>query len=352
MSINWEEILSRYPSITGVHPAADIFPMMEGDDFQDLCADIKEHGLRQSVVVWKDGRLLDGRNRLMACHQAGHQPAIERYEGDDPVQFSLSANLQRRHLNVGQRAMVALRVEEIEAAEAKKRQGERTDLKPQSDIVANLPQCLDALQPPSVTAPLAIKTAPVAASPPVQPSAPKAREAAATAVNVSPRSVQMAKAVSKAAPDLADKVRAGAVPLHKAYREAQERQLRQPLPEEVKWSDDEMKRRRIVEEGGTVVANMHSGKDEFLLRWARSGERFVRIDRQSPFGNPYELPGDGDRDSVCDSFAIYFARKYSLHGQLSTLKGKVLGCWCYPERCHGEYLIFLIQKLKDAGDDV
>ena len=42
-------------------------------------------------------------------------------DGDDPVQFSLSANLHRRHLNQGQKAMVALKVEELFAAEAKKR---------------------------------------------------------------------------------------------------------------------------------------------------------------------------------------------------------------------------------------
>jgi hypothetical protein len=24
--------------------------------------------------------------------------------------------------------------------------------------------------------------------------------------------------------------------------------------------------------------------------------------------------------------------------KIHTLKGKVLACWCYPERCHGDYL--------------
>jgi hypothetical protein len=161
----------------------------------------------------------------------------------------------------------------------------------------------------------------------------------------------MAKSVAKAAPDLADKVERGVMPLHRAYRETQERQLSQPLPEEVKWSEDEMRRRKIVEAGGVAIANMHSGKDEYLLRWSRSNNRFIRIDRQSPLGNPYELPSDGDRDAVCDSFEIYFARKYSLHSQLSTLRGKVLGCWCYPERCHGQHLASLAEKLGGQSSD-
>jgi hypothetical protein len=327
MSINWEEILSRYPEITGIHPAADIFPMMEGDDFQDLCADIKERGLQQLITIWTDGTLLDGRNRLLACYQTDQAVVLDRYEGDNPLQYSLSANLHRRHLNIGQRAMVALRVEEIESEAAKERQrtaGLEHGRGASEKVVANLPQPIPA---------------------------PKARDVAAQTLNVSPRSVQMAKAVDKAAPDLADKVRAGAIPLHKAYRETQERQLSQPLPEEAKWSEDEMKRRRIVEAGGTVVANMHSGKDEYLLRWARSTDRFVRIDRQSVFGNPYEIPGDGERDQVCDSFELYFSRKFSLHSQTPVIKGKVLGCWCYPERCHGDHLISFVLGKGGKVDD-
>jgi hypothetical protein len=48
----------------------------------------------------------------------------DRYEGSDPVQFSLSANLQRRHLNAGQRAVVALKVRELLQPTAKERQRE------------------------------------------------------------------------------------------------------------------------------------------------------------------------------------------------------------------------------------
>jgi hypothetical protein len=107
------------------------------------------------------------------------------------------------------------------------------------------------------------------------------------------------------------------------------------------WSESELERKKIVESGGTVVANMHQETDRALLAWARKTDRFLRIDRQSDWGNPFELGADGDRDTVCDSFEIFFPRKFSLHNRLDELKGKVLGCWCYPQRCHGDHLIVL-----------
>ena len=105
------------------------------------------------------------------------------------------------------------------------------------------------------------------------------------------------------------------------------------------WTQDELKRKSIVEAGGTVVANMHQDADRALLTWARKTDRFARIDRSSDWGNPFEMGDDGDRDTVCDSYEIFFPRKFSLHNRLDELKGKVLGCWCYPARCHGMYLI-------------
>ena len=115
--------------------------------------------------------------------------------------------------------------------------------------------------------------------------------------------------------------------------------------DELAWPDDQMRRRLIVEAGGTVVANRKADSgDQVLLQWAAENDRLVNIDRSSAFGNPYVLGEDGDRDTVCDSFEIYFGRKYSLHDRVLGLKGKVLGCWCYPQRCHGDHLVALLQQ--------
>lgn len=353
--MDWEAILPHYPEITGIHPAADLFPMVDGEELAALCNDIKERGLQQPIIVWRDGSLIDGRNRLVACYRTNQEVVLETYDGDDPVQFSLSANLHRRHLNQGQKAMVALKVEELFAAEAKKRMADAgrsaAPGRPANKGVAVLPH-LSAGESPHIAAPQppqepAALAACVDTPPP--PPAPKARDQAAAVVGASGRSVQMAKAVTKAAPDLAEKVERGAIPLHRAYREVQERAMNQPPPEELKWPADQYNRRKTVEAGGTVVANMHNTGDEMLLRWARSSFRFVQIDRRSDWGNPYEIPGDGDRDQVCDSFELYFSRKISLHMRLNELRGKVLGCWCYPERCHGDHLI---KQLEQADGSV
>ena len=116
---------------------------------------------------------------------------------------------------------------------------------------------------------------------------------------------------------------------------------------EYEWSKSELDRKAIAEAGGTVVANMHQDSDRALLHWAKITGRFARIDRNSDWGNPFEMPADGDRDTVCDSYEIFFRRKFSLHDPLEQLNGKVLGCWCYPKRCHGDYLIKIL-----AGNDL
>ena len=113
---------------------------------------------------------------------------------------------------------------------------------------------------------------------------------------------------------------------------------------EYEWSESELDRRVIVEKGGTVVANMHQETDRALIHWAKTTGRFARIDRNSDWGNPFEIPNDGDRDTVCDSYEIFFPRKFSLHSRLDELKGKVLGCWCFPQRCHGDFLVEAAKK--------
>ena len=120
------------------------------------------------------------------------------------------------------------------------------------------------------------------------------------------------------------------------------------LTREKKWTQDELERQLTVKDGRTVVANMRDGKDEALISWAKENGYFQRIDRNSAWGNPYELGKDGDRDTVCESYMYYFKKKLSLHQQLMDIKGKVLGCWCYPERCHGNYL----KKLADGTDEI
>lgn len=92
------------------HPFAAIFPMMAEAELQDLAADIAGRGLEQPIVRDRGGRILDGRNRFLACEIAHVAPIFETYEGDDALGYVISLNLKRRHLSESQRAMVAAKI--------------------------------------------------------------------------------------------------------------------------------------------------------------------------------------------------------------------------------------------------
>ncbi|MGB8900940.1 MAG: DNA N-6-adenine-methyltransferase [Methylocella sp.] len=93
------------------HPLAALFPLLEGDEFNALVADIRAYGLRQRIVLFED-MILDGRNRYAACIEAGIEPRFEVFNGTyaDALAFVVSLNLARRHLNESQRAMIAARI--------------------------------------------------------------------------------------------------------------------------------------------------------------------------------------------------------------------------------------------------
>ena len=96
-------------STGGFHPVANAFPLMTGKGFDDLVADIREHGLREPIWLHRDGRILDGRNRYRACIEAKHEPRFQPYTGSEEelAAFVVSMNVRRRHLNESQRAMVS-----------------------------------------------------------------------------------------------------------------------------------------------------------------------------------------------------------------------------------------------------
>jgi 16S rRNA G966 N2-methylase RsmD len=93
------------------HRVAEIFPLLEGPEFETLKADIAMKGVLEPIVTCQ-GEILDGRNRYRACQALGIECPAREYTDDDPdpLTFVISLNLHRRHLNESQRAMVAARL--------------------------------------------------------------------------------------------------------------------------------------------------------------------------------------------------------------------------------------------------
>ncbi len=75
-------------------------------------------------------------------------------------------------------------------------------------------------------------------------------------------------------------------------------------------------------------------------------DRFdVYIGRGSKWGNPFIIGRDGSRNDVIRKYKDWISRQADLLECLDELRGKVLGCYCYPRACHGDILVALVQDL-------
>lgn len=100
------------------HPLANLLPLLTGKEQADLQSSIEKNGQREPIVLF-EGKILDGRNRYLACRSANVEPLLREFgsestDGDDPFEFVLSVNLtDRRHLNDRQRSVVAAKAATI-----------------------------------------------------------------------------------------------------------------------------------------------------------------------------------------------------------------------------------------------
>lgn len=105
------------------------------------------------------------------------------------------------------------------------------------------------------------------------------------------------------------------------------------------WTEEERELLERLRSGETVVVNMRGDGHPNLVQWTTDAGLFVRIDRRTDWGNPFELGKDGSRQAVVDNYDLhYLPHKPSLLGRLDELQGKALGCWCAPDLCHGHML--------------
>jgi ParB-like chromosome segregation protein Spo0J len=97
------------------HPLADLIPAMSDEEFNALVEDIKANGLRVPIVTYLD-QILDGKHRYKALTKLGRPLTAEHFveykptAGDTPIKFVISQNINRRHLNESQRAVIAANI--------------------------------------------------------------------------------------------------------------------------------------------------------------------------------------------------------------------------------------------------
>lgn len=82
----------------------------------------------------------------------------------------------------------------------------------------------------------------------------------------------------------------------------------------------------------------------------------VRIDRQTPWGNPFEIGPDGDRSEVIAKHREWVLTSDHEHAvyvrkNVHKLRGMTLGCWCAPKPCHGDTLLDLAEHFGGKPED-
>ena len=78
----------------------------------------------------------------------------------------------------------------------------------------------------------------------------------------------------------------------------------------------------------------------------------VYIGRGSKWGNPFRMLNETqeERNRVCELYEQWFIEQPYLIKSLPELKNKVLGCYCKPKRCHGDFLAYIVNNYKE--DDI
>lgn len=292
----------------------NIFPEAKPEDYSRLRDDIRENGFdpKQPITIF-EGKIIDGWNRQKACDEIGTEPTYRTFSGSqqDALALVMRTN-KRRNLNSGQWATIAVEADDVMQTIASQVEKERREK--QRENAAN-----------QHTEPSGKKL------PEAKPDDNKATAKAAQLFNTNRTYVNQAAKMKDTAPEVFEKVKAGKMTMQDANKAVR------AIPTSP-WMEDENERKKQAESGQAVIANAQRCKN--LIAWAEKKGIAVPIGRGTLYGNPFIINKDGDRDDVCDSYQEhYLPHKPSILNALPSLKGKVLVCHCYPERCHGECLI-------------
>lgn len=197
------------------HPVSSLFPLLETAELATLAADIRANGLREPIWRHRDGRIIDGRNRWLACQEAGVTCHAHTWNGEDRdlVSFVVSLNLHRRHLTPSQRAAIASEIANM--ARTNHRQGRKVEVEISTSTSGT---------PPAVSL-----------------------QEAADLMGVDRTSVTRAKRIKREAPDLHEKMKRGELSGHAAEVERKKRAAAGEASRQVKPPPSRGKKRAKVD---------------------------------------------------------------------------------------------------------
>jgi ParB-like chromosome segregation protein Spo0J len=116
------------------HPLADIFPLFGKEEAKKLKEDIEANGQREPIAIY-EGKILDGRNRYLACKALGKSVEAKVLPpGTDIVAYVTGANLNRRHITAAQRGMAAAKLANLKLGSNQHNGGEGLSAERASEV--------------------------------------------------------------------------------------------------------------------------------------------------------------------------------------------------------------------------
>lgn len=181
------------------HPAANTFPMMSENEFFALTESIKSFGGNRVPIKLFEGKILDGRNRYLACRELNIEATFEQWNGDDPYGYVWDTNAERRHLDQQRKAILFIKHQQSrEDYERARQDAINAANKARSEaLVGNQ----NAAKNSAVSDDTTLFSKPKTDG--------RTRKQYAKQANVSEATAARAQALINAAPDLADEVLAG-----------------------------------------------------------------------------------------------------------------------------------------------
>lgn len=95
--------------------------------------------------------------------------------------------------------------------------------------------------------------------------------------------------------------------------------------------------------GNIKIVNIKKEKDVKIDLYIGRANSYLNLP-QSKWANPFVMHNEGDRIRVLELYEEHIRSKPDLMNALVELKGKTLGCYCAPKRCHGDVLIQLYEE--------